>query len=126
MFTENKRRRGEIVSVLGSLKEIDIESKYDSVGHLSIKGISIAGFRMVRVPRVWDDPERRDAEKDAAAELSRLAQKFKHSLDEWRASITELARWIRYTPPPADAKQIAPIFEELEDEDEEGGPETIH
>jgi hypothetical protein len=125
-FTESKWRQGRLVAVLGSLDEINIESKCDSAGRLSIKGLSIAGFRMVRVPRVWDDPERRNAEKGAAAELSRLAQKFTYSLDEWRASIAELARWIRYTPPPADAKQIAPPFEEHGGEDENGGPETIH
>jgi hypothetical protein len=70
--------------------------------------------------------DRRDAEKGAATELSKLAQKFKFSLEEWRISIAELAKWIRYTPPPADAVQGKQPFEELPDEDGEGGPETIH
>jgi hypothetical protein len=81
---------------------------------------------MVRVPRMWDDPDRRDAEKGATTELSKLAQKFKCSLDEWRISIAELAKWIRYTPPPADAIQVEQPFEEQEDEDREGGGQTIH
>jgi len=75
---------------------------------------------------MWDDPDRRDAEKGTAKELSKLAQKFKYLLDEWRISIAELAKWIRYTPPPADAIQVEQPFEELEDEDGEDGPETIH
>jgi hypothetical protein len=125
VFRENKWRQGRLVAVLGALDEVSIESRCDSTGCLSMAGISIAGFRMVRVPRVWDDPVRRDAEKGAAAELLQLAQKFRYSLEEWMAGIAELAKWIRYTPPPADAKEIEPPFEEEKDEDE-GGPETIH
>jgi hypothetical protein len=126
VFRESKWRQGRLVAVLGVLEEISIESRCDPSGHLSIAGISIAGFRVVRVPRVWDDPDRRNAEKGAAVELSRLAEKFKYSLDEWKAGIAELARWLRYTPPPADASQIEPPLEDQEDEDEDGGPETIH
>ena len=126
VFAESKWRQGQLAAVLGWLDEIDIATKCNSAGVLSVKGLSIAGFRMVRVPRVWDDPDRRDAEKGAAAELSRLAQKFKYSLDEWSKSIAELARWIRYTPPPLETKRVAPPFEDQEDENEEDGPGTIH
>ena len=66
------------------------------------------------------------AEKGAAAEFSRLAQKFKYSLDERSESIAELARWIRYTPPPLETKRVAPPFEDQEDENEDDGPGTIH
>jgi hypothetical protein len=38
-----------------------------------LTGLAISGFRMVQVPRVWDDPERRQAERDAADELTHLA-----------------------------------------------------
>ncbi len=75
---------------------------------------------------MWDNPDRRDAEKDPSTELSKLAQKFKYSLDEWRSGIAALVKWIRYTPPPDDANQIEQPFVEKEDEDEEEGPETIH
>ena len=63
--------------------------------------------------------------KTPSAELSKLAQNFKYSLDEWRSGIAELVKWIRYTPPPVDAIQVEQPFEEQEDEDG-GGPETIH
>jgi hypothetical protein len=125
-FTESKWRQERLVAVLGAVEEINVDSKCDSAGRLSITGVSIAGFRIVRVPRMWDDPDRRDAEKDPSTELSKLVQKFKYSLDEWRISIAELAKWIRYTPPPADAVQGKQPFEEQPDEDGEGGPETIH
>ncbi len=126
VFGEAKWRQGRLVAILGALEEVQIESRCDPAGFLSITGISIAGFRLVRVPRVWDDPARRDAEKGAAAELSRLAERFKYSMDEWNAGIAELARWLRYTPPPADAVPVEPPAEGLEDEGENGGPETIH
>jgi hypothetical protein len=126
MFTESKWRQGRLVAVLGAAEDVNIESKCDSAGRLSIIGVSIGGFRIVRVPRMWDDPDRRDAEKDPSAELSKLAQKFKYSLDEWRISIAELAKWIRYTPPPAEPIQGEQQFKEQEDEDGEDGSETIH
>jgi hypothetical protein len=126
VFNESKWRQGRLIAVLGSLEEIHIESKCDSSGHLSIQGISVAGFRMVRVPRIWDTPDRRAAEKGPAAELSRFAQMLRYSLDEWMTSVAELARWIRYTPPPDGAKQISASFEEHEDEEKKGGSETIH
>ena len=125
-FTESKRRQGRLVAVLGAVEEIRVESECDSAGRLSVTGVSISGFRIVQVPRMWDDPDRRNAEKDPSTEFSKLAQKFKYSLDEWRSGIAELVKWIRYTPPPDDAIQVEQPFEEQEDEDGEEGPETIH
>ncbi|MBM3791565.1 MAG: hypothetical protein FJW35_14625 [Acidobacteria bacterium] len=123
LFTEHRERQGRLVAVLGGLEEVHIEARCDKEGVPSLAGVSVAGFRFVRVPRVWDDPDRREAEKGAAQELARLAQRFKDALDEWTVSVVELARWIRYAPPPPGAKQIEPWFEDLE---EEGGPESIH
>ena len=40
-------------------------------------------------------------------------------------SVAELGNWIRYSPPPPEAKRLEPWFED-EEEEEEGGPETIH
>jgi hypothetical protein len=125
-FAESNWRQGRLVAVLGAVEDINVESKCNSAGGLSITGVSIAGFRIVRVPRMWDDPDRRNAEKGAATELSKLAQKFKYSLDQWTVSIAEIAKWIRYTPPPVDAIQVEQPFDEPQDEDAEGGPETIH
>jgi hypothetical protein len=126
VFNESKWRKEKLVAILGWLGEVQIESKCDSIGRLSFQAVSISGFLMVRVPRIWNDSERQDAEKGAEAELSRLAQKLKHSMHEWNASVVELVRWIRYAPPPSDAKRIEPQFDDLEDEDVENGPETIH
>ena len=80
---------------------------------------------MVRVTRVWDDPERREAERDAAHELARLARAFRATLDEWTESVSQLATWVRYALPPPNAKPIEPWFDD-QSEDDDGGPETIH
>ena len=90
---------------------------------LSLAGISVSAFQLVRVPRIWDDPGRREAEKGNSAELSRLARRFKEALDGWVSSVAELGNWIRYSPPPPEAKRLEPWFE---DDEEEDGPETIH
>jgi hypothetical protein len=126
LFTEHKERQGRLIAILGGLEEVGVEARCDAGGMLSLKGVSIAGFRMVRVPRVWDDPDRRNSEKGAAEELARLARRFNNALDEWTGSVAELARWIRYAPPPPEAKQVEPWFDDEEEEQEDGGPETIH
>ena len=65
------------------------------------------------------------AEKGIGEEFARLAGRFKDALDEWTRSVAELARWIRYLPPLPEAKRVEPRFED-DEEDEGGGPETIH
>ena len=69
-FSEIEERNGHIVAVLGAPRG-------------SPGGSPISGFRMVRVPRVWDDPGRREAEKGPARrKLARLARAFEAPLDE--------------------------------------------
>jgi hypothetical protein len=77
------------------------------------------------MPRVWDDTERHNTERTSQAELSRLARTFKATFDEWTKSVSELATWIRYSPPPPGARPIEPWFDD-QSEDDDGGPETIH
>ena len=78
------------------------------------------------MPRVWDDPGRREAEMGSGKELGSLARTFKATFDEWIKNVTELATWIRYSPPPPGAKPIEPWFEDQSEDDDDGGPETIH
>jgi hypothetical protein len=126
LFSEHQERQGRLIAVLGGLGELEIHTRCDAAGVLSILRISIAGFRLVRVPRVWDDPDRCRAEKGASAELARLAQRFKNAINEWAGSIAELERWIRYTPPPPEAKRVEPWFSDEDEGHEDGGPEMIH
>lgn len=125
-FSEIKERNGRIVAVLGAHGDLQVEVRCKPDGIVSLKGVAISGFRMVRVPRVWDDPGRREAERDPYAALARLAGTFEAILDEWTKSISALATWIRYSPPPSGAKPSEPWFEEQPEDDDDRGPEPIH
>ena len=108
---------------MGCPEDAKLEVQCKPEGDLSLTGVSVSAFQLVQVPRVWDDPARRDAEKGNSKELARLSQRFKMALEEWISSVAELGNWIRYTPPPPEAKPLEPWFE---DEEENGGAETIH
>ena len=119
-FAEVEEKEGHIVAVLGAHEDLDVQARCQPDGVVSLQGLAISGFRIIHLPRVWDDPERRKAEKDPHGELDRLARTFKTTLDEWTKSLSELAAWIRYSPPAPGAKPIA------EDGDNGGGPKTIN
>jgi hypothetical protein len=98
LLAEVRQRRGGHIEVLGYVGEIELGTRCNTTGVISLKELSVDTFRMVRVPRVWDDPERRDREKGASLDLTRLAQQFRKAVDAWTASVAELTRWIRYNP----------------------------
>lgn len=125
-FTDIEEKSGRIVAVLGGHGDLEVHAHCHADGLVSLTAVAISGFRMVRVPRVWDSPERRDAERDARAELGRLARRITTALDEWTKSISALATWIRYSPPPPGAKPVEPWFDDQFEDDDDGGPETTH
>ena len=124
-LTDVKEKNGRITAILGSHGDLEVEGGLQSDGVVFLKALAISGFRMVRVPRVWDDPGRREAERDPAVELSRLARTFRATFDEWTKSVSELATWIRYSPPSSGAKALEPWFDDNGEDGEDGGPETI-
>jgi len=123
LLTDIQERQGKIVAVTGGRENVKIKAQCTAQGELSLTGVSVSAFQVVRVPRAWDDPDRRDAEKSIGKELARLALRFKMALQEWTSKVGELGNWVRYSPPPPEAKPLEPWFE---DEEEEGGPKTIH
>jgi hypothetical protein len=123
LLSEFTERAGQIVAITGGANDVEIQTRCRDEGGLSLSGFSISGFRLVHLPRVWDDPMRRDREKDISEELANLAHRFKNAYDEWTKSASDLATWIRYSPPPGDARPIEPWFG---DENEDSGPESIH
>ena len=84
---------------------------------LFLRGVSVSGFRLIRIPRVWDDPVRRSTEKDIDEELTQLSGRFEAAINEWARSIVELASWIRYSPPPPGTRPAQPWFEDGDDEE---------
>ena len=125
-FTDIKEKSGRIVAVLGGHGDVDVHAHCDPDGAVSLTAVTISGFRMVRVPRVWDSSERREAERDPRDELDRLARSFRTALDEWTKRISALATWIRYSQPPPGAKPVEPWFDDQSDDEDDGGPETMH
>lgn len=86
-FTDVEERNGCIVAVHGGHGDLELRARCNPDGVLSLNAVAIAGFRLVRVPRVWDSPERRAAEADSQGEFRRLARTIKAALDEWTKSI---------------------------------------
>jgi hypothetical protein len=125
-FTEIKEKQGRIVAILGGDTDLDVRAQYKSGGVLSLNGVSISAFRIVHVPRVWDDPARREAERNANDELNGVAQMFRTALDDWTPRVAQLAAWIRYSPPSAGTTPIGPWFDDQDDADDDDGPETTH
>ena len=128
VFTDTEQKKGRIVAVLGGHGDLEVQAHCKPDGVVSLKSLAISGFLTIRVPRVWDDSERRVAERDPRDELGRLARRFKTAtaLDEWTKSVSELATWIRYSPPPQGAKPVEPWFDDRAEDDDDGGLETTH
>lgn len=73
---------------------------------------------------MWDDPRRQRTERNIDEELASLAGRWNNAVKEWVASVADLAKWIRYSPPPPGTRPIEPWFENEEEDDD--GSETIH
>jgi hypothetical protein len=125
-FTDIEEKKGRIAAVLGGHGDVEVQADCKPDGVVSLTAVTVSGFRMVRVPRVWDNPDRREAGRGSRENLGRLARGFKTAFDEWTKSVSELATWIRYSPPPPGAKAVAPWVAEQSEDDSDGGPETKH
>jgi hypothetical protein len=124
-FTDVEERDGRIVAVRGGHGGLELQARCNPDGIASLSAVTIAGFRIVRVPRVWDSPERRTAEADSHSQLTRLAQTFKTALAAWVESISALAAWVRHSPPLPGAQPAEP-WSDNESEDDDGGPDILH
>ena len=126
-FSDVEENKGRVVAVLGGRGDVELHAHCKPDGVVSLTAVAISGFRLVRVPRVWDDPDRRETERSLSADdIGELARRFKTALDEWTRSVSELATWIRYSPPPPEAKPVEPWVEDQSGDDDDGGPETTH
>ena len=68
-FTDIEEKRGRVVAVLGGRGDVEVHAHCKPDGVVSLTAVAIAGFRLVCVPRVWDDPERREAERGSVPTL---------------------------------------------------------
>jgi hypothetical protein len=104
---------------------LEIEGCAPLDGAIALRGLSVAAFEMIVVPRIWDDPKRRAREASAGARFDELARRFRGAADAWTASVGELARWLRHAPgassPPSRRRRRKPF-----PDDGGAGPETTH
>jgi hypothetical protein len=116
-----RRGRGAETCWRGELK---IEGHTALSGALSFNRMSVPAFEMIVVPRIWDDPRRREREPSAAHQIDGLARRFRTALDAWTASVGDLVRWLQYSPGPPRAPSRRPR-KPLRDGGK-AGPETTH
>lgn len=125
-FTEVKERDGRILAVRGGHDDLELHARCNPDGVISLSAVAISAFRIVRVPRVWDGPERRAAEGDARRELNRLGPMFRRAIEDWTQSIAALATGTGYSPPPPGVKAAGPSMDDQSQDDDEGGPKILH
>jgi len=126
-FTDVEDRAGRIVAVRGGHNDLELHARCRPDGVVSLSALTLSGFRIVRVPRAWDSPQRLTAEADSYREFSRLARTFKAALDDWAKRISELATWIRYSPPPSPAATPAePWLDDDAENADDDGPDRLH
>jgi hypothetical protein len=103
--------------------DLELEGETSLHGEFALRGMSVPAFEMIVVPRIWDDPKRREKEPFGAQHIDALARRFRRAIDAWTSSVTGLVSWLRHTPTsqgPSRSRH-APFSH-----DDEGGPETTH
>lgn len=119
---DSRSERRLLPEVRGWRSNSEIDARCTEEGGLILEGLSVAAFRLVPVPRMWDDPDKREREEEGGEHLDELVQLFKSAMGEWTAAVAELARWIRYGPPSPERELVEDLFADVEDDE----PETIH
>jgi hypothetical protein len=104
--------------------ELELEGEA-SLGEFALHGMSVPAFEMIVVPRIWDDPRRREGEASAARPIDALAARFRGALNAWTESVAQLADWLHHAPAPPRA-QSAQRRREPFPHDDDVGPETTH
>ena len=60
-LSEVEEKNGRIMAILGAHGDVEVEGRWQPDGVVFLKALAISGLRMSRLPRVWDNPERREA-----------------------------------------------------------------
>ena len=121
-LTGRRRRKGAELRWRGDL---EIKGRTALDGAFSLHAMSVPAYELIVVPRIWDDPRRREREASAAQQIDGLAGRFRGALDAWTASVGELVRWLSHAPGPRPAPSRRRRLDPLPD-DGDAGPETTH
>jgi hypothetical protein len=116
---EERRRRKD--AALAGRGDLELNGRSTPAGAFSLDGMAVPAYEMVVVPRIWDDPRRREREASAGKQIDGLAGRFRGALDAWTAGVGELVRWLRYAPGRSRRRRGEPF-----PDDGGAGPETMH
>lgn len=101
--------------------DLELTGRSTPDGAFSFDGMSVPAYEMLVVPRIWDDPRRREREASPRKQIDGLAERFHGALDAWTAGVGELVRWLRYAPARSRRRSSEPF-----PDDGGAGPETMH
>jgi hypothetical protein len=118
----HRQRKKTVIRWRGDL---ELEGETSLHGEFALHGMSVPAYEMIVVPRVWDDPRRREREASAAQQIDALAARFRGTLDAWTESVAELIGWLRHAPLPPRA-QSGQRRRRPFPHDDDVGPETTH
>jgi hypothetical protein len=102
--------------------DLELEGRTSPTGAFCFHAMTVSAFEMIAVPRIWDDPRRREREPSAGPRIDGLAERFRAALDEWLTGVGELVRWLQHAPAPAAPRRLR----KPSGSDEDAGPETTH
>ena len=89
---ESEEGSGSLIAVIGWRSDIELKARCNEDGKLSLESVSVSAFRLVPVPRVWDDPDKREEEFDGGEHLEELGGRIHEAMEEWRKATAELGR----------------------------------
>ncbi len=104
---------------------LGLEGESSVYGEFALHGMSVPAYEMIVVPRIWDDPRRREREASAAKPIDALAARFRTALDAWTDSVAELGGWLHNAPAPPRGRS-GRLRREPFQFDGDSGPETTH
>ena len=102
---------------------LGLEGESSVHGEFALHGMSVPAYEMIVVPRIWDDPRRREREASAAKPIHALAARFRTALAAWTGSVAELVGWLHNAPAPPHGRSGRRRREPFQ-YDDDGGPET--
>ena len=83
---------GHIFAVLGWRGQPTIRARSSADGVMHLDSLQLEAWQSVVLPRVWDDPDRRDTEP--GIRLGEVVSRLGRAYEEWMDSVSELRDYL--------------------------------
>jgi hypothetical protein len=80
----------QVGSVSGWRGDPTVELRCGKDGQLLLSGVEVAAFEPVPLPRRWDNPERREKDRDPPERLEEIANRLRGALRVWTEALRTL------------------------------------